>query len=76
MLKIYTDTNFLKKHPKGEKFPLVYALLFDERNEFTEVKKYYELTENIDEAEIAMLPCSWNYYLNKGLQQEAESFIK
>lgn len=75
MLKIYTDTNFLKKHPKGEKFPLVYALLFDERDEFTDIKKYYQLVDNIDEAEVAMLPCSWNYYINQNLQNEAERFI-
>lgn len=75
MLNVYTDTEFLKAHPKGEKFPLVYALLFDERNEFTEVKNYYQLVENIQEAEVSFLPCSWNYYLNNNLQSEAERFI-
>lgn len=75
MLNVYTDRKFLEKHPKGEKFPLVYALLFDERNEFTEVKKYYQLVDTIHDAEVAMLPCSWNYYLTNNLQKEAESFI-
>jgi len=76
MLNVYTDRKFLEKHPKGEKFPLVYALLFDERNEFTEVKKYYQLVDIIEEAEVAMLPCSWNYYLNQNAQAAAESFIE
>lgn len=75
MLNVYTDRKFLEKHPKGEKFPLVYALLFDERNEFPEVKKYYQLVDRIEEAEVAMLPCSWNYYLSNNLRKEAESFI-
>ncbi len=75
MLNVYTDTEFLKAHPKGEKFPLVYALLFDERNEFPEVKKYYQFVENIQDAEVAFLPCSWNYYLNNNLKSKAELFI-
>ena len=40
MLNVYTDRKFIEKHSKGEKFPLIYALLFDERNEFSEVKNY------------------------------------
>ncbi|MBC8755126.1 exostosin family protein [Kordia sp. YSTF-M3] len=75
MLNVYTDTNFIKAHSKGEKFPLIYALLFDERNEFPEVKNYYQIVENIQEAEVAFLPFSWNYYLNNNLQSEAERFI-
>ncbi|MGH1387701.1 hypothetical protein [Kordia sp.] len=75
MLNVYTDKKFIEKHPKGEKFPLIYALLFDERDEFPEVKNYYQLVDAIDEAEIAFLPFSWNYYLNKDLQAEAEHFI-
>ncbi|WP_298421489.1 exostosin family protein [uncultured Kordia sp.] len=75
MLNVYTDQKFLEKHSKGEKFPLVYALLFDERNEFTEVKNFYQLVENIAEAEVAILPCSWNYYLKNNLEKVAEKFI-
>ena len=75
MLHVYTDRNFIDKHPKGEKFPLIYALLFDERNEFTEVKKYYQLVDSINDAEVAFLPFSWNFYLKLNLQQEAERFI-
>lgn len=75
MLNVYTDTEFLKAHPKGEKFPLIYALLFDERNEFSEVKKYYQLVEKIENADVAFLPFSWNYYLNNNFQSAAEHFI-
>ncbi|QHI35223.1 hypothetical protein IMCC3317_05690 [Kordia antarctica] len=75
MLNVYTDTNFIKTHSIGEKFPLIYALLFDERNEFTEVKNYYQLVDSIEEAEVAFLPFSWNYYLNNNLQSEAERFV-
>jgi hypothetical protein len=75
MLNVYTDRKFIEKHPKGEKFPLIYALLFDERNEFPEVKKYYQLVDSIDDAEVAFLPFSWNYYLNQNLHASAERFI-
>lgn len=75
MLNVYTDTEFLKAHPKGEKFPLVYALLFDERNEFLEAKNYYQFVDSIDEAEVAFLPFSWNFYLNNNFQLNAELFI-
>ena len=33
------------------------------------------MVDSIEEAAVAFLPFSWNYYLNNGLQEEAESFI-
>jgi len=75
MLNVYTDRKFLEKHPKGEKFPLINALLFDERNEFPEAKNYYQLVEKISDAAIAFLPFSWNFYINNNFQSDAERFI-
>ena len=75
MLNAYTDTQFLKTHPKGEKFPLINALLFDERNEFSELKNYYQLVDSIEDAKIAFLPFSWNFYITNNFQADAERFI-
>ncbi len=76
MLKVYTDIKIIENHPKSEKFPLVNALLFDTQQQFSDLKKYYQLVDTIEEADVALLPFSWNYYLNQNLQAEAEQFIE
>ncbi|MEM6685443.1 MAG: exostosin family protein [Bacteroidota bacterium] len=75
MVKAYTDLQLLSKYPKAEKFPLIDVLLFDVEKRFLELQNYYELINTFDEAQVALLPFSWNFYVNQNLQAEAERFI-
>ncbi|AXG71340.1 exostosin family protein [Kordia sp. SMS9] len=75
MVKAYTDIELVSKYPKSEKFPLINALLFDEQHRFLELKNYYQLVDDMNDADVALLPFSWNYYLHHNLQAEAERFI-
>ena len=60
MLKLYTDINLLNEKNRSYMFPLLFDLQFSRNNFYT---PYYNLEDNIEEADIAILPLEYGFML-------------
>ena len=82
-MKIYFPKNLYFKNNRNHLFPLLKPFL--KNASFTDeqrIKMYrvsssdYEISDSITEAEIIVLPMSWNYYFDNELKKEALNFIE
>ncbi len=78
---VYTDQSHFDPSFKGYVFEILKANFFNTVSAEEKLSKFgpfvnlYNYTNNIDEADFAMLPMAWNYYVDHGKTKLAEDFI-
>ena len=72
MLKLYTDINLLNEKNRTYLFPLLFDLHFSRSNFYSQ---YYNLEDNIEEADIAILPLEYGFML-KNYNKYVDLFFK
>lgn len=82
-MKLYYPSDHYDKNHRGAVFPLLKA--FIKSSSFTDVErvamyhvsdKDFVLTTDLKTSDLAILTMSWNYYVNKNIEETAVSFIK
>ena len=77
---VYTDQSHFDPSFKGYVFEILKANFFNTVSAEEKLSKFgpfvnlYNYTNNIDEADFAMLPMAWNYYVDHGKTKLAEDF--
>ncbi len=79
---VYIDQSHFDKKFKDYVFEILKANFFNELSPEQRLSKFgdyiqlFEYTNNIEEADFAMLPMAWNYYIENNKTKLAEDFIK
>lgn len=72
-MTIYYPKQHYDSNEKSHFFPLIGFL---EKKDEGKWKAYFRIVNTLDEADVVILPMSWNYYLSKNRLTEVIEFIK